>query len=244
MKENKYDQESFFERYSQMNRSKEGLTAAGEWETLKGILPDFKNKHVLDLGCGYGWHCIYAMEQGSASVVGVDISKKMLEVAKSKTQFEQVKYSCSAIEDIAFAAESFDLVLSSLALHYVADFDVVLKKIHSCLKKGGSFVFSVEHPIFTAYGTQDWYRDNNGEILHFPVDNYFYEGKRTANFLGEDVVKYHKTMTTYINGLLCNGFEIQSVVEPEPSQQMIDLNAQMKDELRRPMMLIISAIKK
>lgn len=244
MKENKYDQQSFFEQYSQMNRSKEGLTAAGEWETLKGILPDLKNKRVLDLGCGYGWHCIYAMEQGAASAVGVDISTKMLEVARSKTQFEQVEYICSAIEDMEVSAESFDLVLSSLAFHYVADFDVVLKKVHHCLKQGGSFVFSVEHPIFTAYGTQEWYRDQNGEILHFPVDNYFHEGKRVANFLGEDVVKYHKTLTTYINGLLCNGFEINQVVEPKPSQQMIELNAGMDDELRRPMMLIISATKK
>lgn len=244
MKENKYDQQSFFEQYSQMNRSKEGLTAAGEWETLKGILPDLKNKRVLDLGCGYGWHCIYAMEQGAASAVGVDISPKMLEVARSKTQFEQVEYICSAIEDMEVSAESFDLALSSLAFHYVADFDVVLKKVHHCLKQGGSFVFSVEHPIFTAYGTQEWYRDQNGEILHFPVDKYFHEGKRVANFLGEDVVKYHKTLTTYINGLLCNGFEINQVVEPKPSQQMIELNAGMDDELRRPMMLIISATKK
>lgn len=244
MKENKYDQQSFFEQYSQMNRSKEGLTAAGEWDTLKGILPDLKNKRVLDLGCGYGWHCIYAMEQGAASAVGVDISTKMLEVARSKTQFEQVEYICSAIEDMEVSAESFDLVLSSLAFHYVADFDVVLKKVHHCLKQGGSFVFSVEHPIFTAYGTQEWYRDQNGEILHFPVDNYFHEGKRVANFLGEDVVKYHKTLTTYISGLLCNGFEIKQVIEPKPSQQMIELNAGMEDELRRPMMLIISATKK
>lgn len=244
MKENKYDQEVFFERYSQMSRSKEGLTAAGEWETLKSLLPEFKGKRLLDLGCGYGWHCIYAMEQGATRAVGVDISEKMLEVARSKTKFEQVEYICSAMEDIDFAEESFDVVLSSLALHYIADFDVVLKKVHSCLKKGGSFVFSVEHPIFTAYGTQDWHRNESGEILHFPVDNYFYEGKRTANFLGEEVVKYHKTMTTFINGLLCNGFEIQKVVEPQPSQQMMDLIPEMRDELRRPMMLIISSIKK
>lgn len=243
MKENKYDQDSFFERYSQMNRSKEGLTAAGEWETLQSLLPEFKDKRVLDLGCGYGWHCIYAMQQGAASAVGVDISTKMLEVARSKTQFKEVEYVCSAIEDIEFEAGSFDVVLSSLALHYIADFDSVLTKVHGLLKEGGSFVFSVEHPIFTAHGTQEWYRDDSGKIIHFPVDNYFYEGKRVANFLGEDVIKYHRTLTTYINGLLTNDFKIQKVVEPKPSSEMINLNDQMKDELRRPMMLIVSAIK-
>ena len=54
------------------------------------MLPDFKGKRVLDLGCGYGWHCIYAMENGASSVVGVDISHKMLEVAKGKPIFHRL----------------------------------------------------------------------------------------------------------------------------------------------------------
>lgn len=244
MKENKYDQESFFEKYAQMSRSKEGLTAAGEWKTLKGMLPELEGTRILDLGCGYGWHCIYAMEQGAAGVVGVDISEKMLDVARLKTAYQQVEYICSAVEDVDFETESFDVVISSLALHYVPDFDLVAQKVNRWLKRGGSFVFSVEHPIFTAYGTQDWYRDSEGEILHFPVDNYFWEGRRIANFLGEEVVKYHKTLTTYINGLISSGFDVKEVIEPQPSQQMLDAIHEMKNELRRPMMLIISATKK
>lgn len=55
MKENKYDNENFFIKYSQMERSKKGLQGAGEWHELKKILPDFQDKTVLDLGCGYGW---------------------------------------------------------------------------------------------------------------------------------------------------------------------------------------------
>ena len=81
---NIYDNEKFFESYSQMNRSQQGLYGAGEWQTLKRLLPDFKKKRVLDLGCGYGWHCLYAAEHGAASVIGVDISEKMLEVARKK----------------------------------------------------------------------------------------------------------------------------------------------------------------
>ena len=34
----------------QMSRSQKGLAGAGEWETLKKMLPDFKGKRVLDLG--------------------------------------------------------------------------------------------------------------------------------------------------------------------------------------------------
>ena len=92
MKENKYDNDIFFEKYSQMERSKKGLSGAGEWETLKALLPDFQGQRLLDLGCGYGWHCIYAMEHGAVSAVGVDISGKMLEVAREKTEDSRVRY--------------------------------------------------------------------------------------------------------------------------------------------------------
>ena len=64
MKENRYDDEEFFQKYSQMSRSQKGLSGAGEWSTLKKLLPDFAGKRVLDLGCGYGWHCIYAAGAG------------------------------------------------------------------------------------------------------------------------------------------------------------------------------------
>lgn len=244
MKENKYDQPTFFEKYSQMARSKEGLLAAGEWETLKTLLPEFQGKRMLDLGCGYGWHCIYAVEQGASSVVGVDISEKMLEVAREKTNDAKVTYQCSAMEDLDFPDNSFDVVLSSLAFHYVESFEEIAKKMARFLKPGGKFVFSAEHPVFTAEGTQQWYCNEAGEIQHFPVDNYYYEGKRTANFLGEPVIKYHKTLTTYLDGLLTNGFQIDRVVEPQPSAALVDSVPGMRDEMRRPMMLIVSATKK
>lgn len=244
MKENKYDDEVFFEKYGRMERSRNGLTAAGEWETLKKLLPDFRGKRMLDLGCGYGWHCIYAAEHGASAVVGIDISRRMLEVARAKTSFPQVRYRCVAMEDMEFDEGSFDVVLSSLALHYIEDFEPVVRKVHRFLKPGGSFLFSVEHPVFTAYGTQDWYYGEKGEILHFPVDNYYYEGKRVAHFLGENVIKYHRTLTTYLNGLLANGFQIDSVVEPQPPERLMETVPGMKDEMRRPMMLIVSAGKK
>lgn len=244
MKENKYDDPKFFEKYSQMSRSIEGLNAAGEWATLKTLLPDFQGKTLLDLGCGYGWHCIYAAEQGAERIVGVDLSEKMLETARAKTTDDRITYQRCAMEDIEFEPESFDIVLSSLALHYVENFEIIVKKVLTILKTGGAFLFSAEHPVFTAYGTQDWYYDENGKILHFPVDNYYYEGKRTATFLGEEVVKYHKTLTTYLNSLLENGFEIRRIVEPQPTQEMIEAVEGMKDEMRRPMMLIVSAVKR
>ena len=242
MKENKYDDEEFFKKYSEMYRSQKGLDGAGEWLELQKILPDFHQKKVLDLGCGYGWHCQYAAKQGASDILGVDISLKMLEVAKQKNNHPTIQYQCVAIEDLTLAKESFDIVLSSLALHYIKDFESLVKNISMWLTKEGEFVFSVEHPVFTSYGTQDWYYDENGNILHFPVDNYYYEGKREAMFLGEKVIKYHRTLTTYLETLLKNGFMIQHIIEPQPPASMMDI-AGMKDEMRRPMMLLVSAKK-
>ena len=164
MKENKYNDEIFFEKYAQMERSKRGLEAAGEWAALRPMLPDFHGKRVLDLGCGYGWHCEYAAENGALSVTGVDISEKMLAKAHERTKHDNVRYIRAAIEDADFPPESFDVVLSSLALHYVADFGSVVKKVRRFLSAGGTFIFSAEHPVFTAQGPQQWHYNADGSI--------------------------------------------------------------------------------
>lgn len=242
MKQNKYDDAAFFSKYAQMPRSQYGLEAAGEWETLRRILPDFSGKRVLDLGCGYGWHCCYAVQQGAAEVIGVDLSENMLAVARDKCPFPQVRFLHMPMEEIGFPDASFDIVLSSLALHYVASFSDLVKRIQRCLTDGGWFVFSTEHPIFTAQGPQDWCYDEAGRIRHFPVDRYFDEGPRQAVFLGETVTKYHRTLTTLLQTLLANGFSLRQVVEPQPPAHLMD-QAGMKDELRRPMMLLAAAQK-
>lgn len=243
MKENIYDNDAFFQAYSAFPRSVEGLSAAGEWHELKKLLPNFTGKRLLDIGCGFGWHCVYAAEQGAAYVCGTDISEKMLATAREKTKFPQVEYRRVAMEELDFPCDTFDVVLSSLAFHYTPDFAAICRKIANCLTTGGSFVFSVEHPVFTAQGTQDWHRDGQGNPEHWPVDRYFEEGKRDAVFLGEHVLKYHKTLTTYLNTLLQTGFSIQAVVEPSPAPELLDTVPGMADELRRPMMLLVSAKK-
>lgn len=244
MKENKYDDEHFFNQYCQMSRSVDGLKGAGEWHVLRGMLPDFEGKRVLDLGCGFGWHCRYAVEHGAVSVLGIDLSEKMLEEARKRNVSSLIGYRCMAIEDFDFEPESYDVVISSLTFHYLESFGEICRKVNSCLTAGGSFVFSVEHPVFTAYGSQDWHYGERGERMHWPVDNYFTEGIRNAMFLGEEVTKFHKTLTTYVNGLIRSGFEITGLVEPEPDRALFGKVPGMEDELRRPMMLIVSAIKK
>ncbi|ASK30424.1 SAM-dependent methyltransferase [Chryseobacterium sp. T16E-39] len=243
MKENKYDNNSFFEQYGKMMRSQIGLEGAGEWHVLQKMLPDFTGKTVLDLGCGFGWHCRYAIEHGAKSVVGIDLSERMLEKAREINSIEGITYIRKALEDVDYPTEQFDIVLSSLTFHYIESFDEMAHNIYQWLKPEGQFVFSVEHPVFTAEGTQDWTYGTHGEKQHWPVDNYFIEGKRSTTFLGESVIKYHRTITSYLNALLKSGFKIKEVVEAEPSEEMLKQFPEMKDELRRPMMLLISVEK-
>ena len=154
---NLYDDPVFFEKYSQMLRSVKVLAGAGEWPALRGMLPDFQGKRVLDLGCGFGWHCLYAVECGAKKVVGDDSSEKMLLRPKKQTQSDVISYIHSALEEVSFPAESFDVAVSSLVLHYICSFEDICRKVNLWLAVGGDFIFSVEHPVFTAQGPQDWF---------------------------------------------------------------------------------------
>lgn len=240
MKQNKYDDIIFFDKYKQMNRSQKGLEAAGEWHVFKNTLPSLKNKVILDLGCGFGFHCQYAIEQGAKKVIGVDISKKMLELAKKNTS-NLIQYHHQAIEEFDLPANSVDVIISSLTFHYIQDWNKIVEKIKKILKNNGKLIFTVEHPIFTAHGKQEWFIDDKNTKLFWPVDNYFIQGLRTTNFLGESVIKYHRTITNYLTTLLNNNFVINKFIEPTPSQEMLNTIPDMSDELRRPMMLIILA---
>lgn len=243
MKQNKYDEPGFFANYSRMSRSIGGLDAAGEWHAFRAMLPELRDKKVLDLGCGFGWHCRYAREREARSVVGTDLSENMLERARALTNDSGIEYRRCAIEDFDCSEGEFDVAISSLALHYVESFADVCQNVYRALAAGGSFVFSVEHPIFTAKAEQDWHYGADGEKLHWPVDGYYKEGAREANFLDHTVVKYHRTVSSYVNALLESGFRITKLSEPQPTQEMLDQIPEMHDELRRPIFLMIAAVK-
>lgn len=95
---NEYDNEKFFNEYAKMPRSKEGLSAAGEWHQLKTLFPEVRGKRVLDIGCGYGWHCRFSAEQGAKQVLGIDLSEKMIDVAKTRNKRDGIEYRVCGIE--------------------------------------------------------------------------------------------------------------------------------------------------
>src|SRR5690625_5517794 len=105
-----------------MPRSVKGLDGAGEWHILKELIPALEGKNVLDLGCGFGWHCRYAREQHARSVTGVDISNKMIQRAREMTNDSLISYIKAPIEDIDFYNSEFDVVIIFMSFHYFYSF--------------------------------------------------------------------------------------------------------------------------
>lgn len=237
---NAYDNEKFFAEYAKMSRSREGLDAAGEWHQLKPLFPPLVGKSVLDLGCGYGWHCKFSVEKGANRVLGIDLSRKMIEEAGRRNGDGRIEYRVCGIEEYEYPEGAWDCVISNLALHYIENIGGIFQNVYRTLKQNGVFLFNMEHPVFTAGVGQDWVYSEDGKPRYWPMDDYFLPGERKTRFLGCDVVKQHHTLTQILMGLLKSGFILEAVEEAEPPREMMEIPG-MKDELRRPMMLLVKA---
>jgi ubiquinone/menaquinone biosynthesis C-methylase UbiE len=240
MTQNIYDREGFFERYSRLRRSVEGLDGAPEWPALRALLPDLSGLTALDLGCGFGWFCRWARQQGAARVEGIDVSERMLARAMATTQDTAITYTRADMEHLRLPPESFNVVYSSLALHYIERLNELLSAVYRSLIPGGSLVFSVEHPIFTAPTDPRWSRDAAGRQT-WPLDGYLDEGPRSTDWLATGVIKQHRTLATYLNMLLRLGFAISHVEEWGPTAEQIALQPDLADERQRPPFLLVAA---
>ena len=240
MTQNIYDNDAFFAGYSRLNRSVEGLDGAPEWPALRAMLPDLKGRRVLDLGCGYGGFCRYARQAGAAEVMGVDVSEKMLAKARDMTPDAAIDYVKSDIEMFELPTGSFDLVYSSLALHYIENLDGLVSEVQRALVPGGRLVFSVEHPIFTAPAAPGWSTDEAGRKT-WPVDRDLDEGPRSTDWLAKGVIKQHRTVATYLNLLLRRGFALSHVEEWGPTDAQIAARPDWAAERQRPPFLLVAA---
>ena len=209
------------------------------------LLPDIKGKFVLDLGCGYGHNCLDFVKRGAARVVGIDISEKMFEVAKKESAHSKITYLNMSMTDISNLDERFDLIYSSLAFHYVKDFDAFAKDIFSVLNVGGQLLFSQEHPIITATvdGNGHFNKDENGNRVSYTFSNYNEQGERKIHWYVDGVVKYHRTFSGIINALTKAGFIIEEVCEPTPEDWAIEKLPTIVKEYIKPNFLIVRARK-
>jgi SAM-dependent methyltransferase len=240
MTQNIYDDPEFFEAYGRLERSVEGLAGAAEWPAMRALLPDLRGLDVVDLGCGYGWFCRWARQNGAARVAGVDVSERMLARARAMTDDPAITYIRADLEDLDLPVESYGLAYSSLAFHYLEDLEGLLARTYRALVPGGSLVFSVEHPMYTAPSDPQWSENAAGRRA-WPVDAYLDEGPRTTDWLAEGVIKQHRTLATYVNLLLRRGFALTKLEEWGPTPGQIAARPSLAAEHQRPPFLLVAA---
>lgn len=241
MTQNIYDDPEFLAGYSTLERFSSGWQRAMELPDFLSLLPDVTGAHVLDLGCGIGQLARYLAERGAAHVVGVDISERMLALA---VPHARVSLRRGALEDVDFPAKNFDVIVSSLAFHYVDDYAGLVRRVASWLKVEGVLVFSTEHPIYTArLPDLGWITDADGRRTGWAIDHYADEGPRTEHWFVDGVRKYHRTLATLINGVLDAGLRLDRVIEPAPDARRLESKPADVDERRRPMFVLLRASK-
>ena len=242
MAQNIYDDPAFFAGYSSLPRQVRGLDGAPEWPAIRAMLPDPAGKRVADLGCGFGWAARWMRGHGAASVLGIDLSRNMIERARRDTADPAIEYRIANLETLVLPRAAFDLVYSALAFHYVADFARLARTIHAALAAGGDLVFTIEHPVFMAAADPRWIRDGDGRRT-WPVNNYSREGERRTDWFAKGVVKYHRTLATTLNTLIGADFHLRRIEEFAPTPEQVRQMPELEKELDRPMMLLVAARK-
>lgn len=244
MKQNVYDNNNFFNQYEELREKNKNKNANDliEIPNFRKLVPDVKNKSILDLGCGYGENDKYYKEQGAKYVLGTDISSKMLEFAEKNNKIDGIEFKKIAMEDISSINQKFDIIISSLAFHYIKDFDKLIEDCYKLLNDNGYLVFSQEHPITTCIKYTE-----NVKKGHTIIDNKYFglfsdynrPGKRTKEWFGEEVIKYHRNFEEIINTLINKGFIIDKILEPIPSNEAIKNNPKYINQYDRPFFLFV-----
>lgn len=241
---NAYDDPGFFERYRRMRDDGASANELVEQPALRACLPPLEGLEILELGCGMGHLSLHLAEQGASRVLATDTSSRMLEVARSERPHARIEYLLCAMQDLGLPPASFDLVASSLALHYVADYAALVQNVAGWLRPRGRFVFSVEHPMKTAPRFQDvgWVEDPSGNT-HWPLEGYCEEGARERSWFASGVVKYHRKVATLVNDLVAAGLSVERLDEPEETLEPGRREPAFPLHRHRPAVLVIGAAK-
>jgi SAM-dependent methyltransferase len=196
------------------------------------FIGELRGKKVLDAGCGEGYNTRILAERG-AQVAGVDVSKRMVELAVQEEQRNPlgISYGVASVSDLSFIEdESFDTVISFMALMDAADYDGSIKEFFRVMREGGDLYFSISHPCFMTKGI-GWIEGERGEPPRLTASDYFSSEpylerwKFSAGPVREDtepftIPYFPRTLANYLNGLLEAGFTLVRIAEPRPSRQM------------------------
>lgn len=205
--------EKLAERYSAMIETKPH-NAYYERPATLSLLPVVRGRRVLDAGCGPGVYAQILVRRG-AKVVGVDISPKMLRLARERVGERVELLLADLTKPMTFLkSNSFDVVISPLVIPYIYDLTSLFEEFYRVLKKPGTLVFSDGHPL--------------GDYLYFKrkrkAKNYFNTELVgiTWHGFGHPVVYvpgYRRPLSALLNPLIEAGFKIDRVVEPLPTHK-------------------------
>jgi SAM-dependent methyltransferase len=198
------------------------------------LLPDVAGKKVLDAGCAAGWYTQWLLENG-AEVTALDFSPNMIEMTQKRVGNRAEIIRADLNEPLNFIAnESKHIVLSSLTLHYLKDWTLVLDEFYRVLVKDGLLIFSVHHPFM--------------DFIVFKKENYFLtellddewgtpNGKVKVQF-------YRRPLSKIISAVLEAGFLIEKLLEPMPTEEFKAAEPDAYKRLtQRPQFLFLKARK-
>ncbi len=220
------------------------------------FMPDIREKHVIDLGCGEGSITRHFAELG-AKMTGVDISHRFIEKARQKEAEHPlgINYKIASFSDTpALRPDSFDVALSVMALMDGPDLPAAMNEAFRVLKPGGILCFSVLHPCFITPVTK-WVRDEDGNHLGLRVGQYFdrkpfverwHFSKRpsTENVAPFEVPRFPRTLSDYINAVVGAGFRIAKLDEPRPDAKHAQENPWLaRWHTHAPLVLFVMATK-
>lgn len=196
------DYDGFAAAYSQANESNL-LNGFYERPAMVRLAGDVDGHRVLDAGCGSG-PLSAALDAKGAIVTGFDSSKEMVELARQRLGAEADLRVADLSEPLPFDDDVFDLVVASLVLHYLRDWDAPLTELRRVLRPGGRVVLSVPHPSV--------YLVNYGGSRYFETTPYSEE----FEFVGQKAVLsyWHRPLHAMTDAFTKAGFRISVVSEP------------------------------
>ena len=156
-------------------------------------------------------------------MLGIDLSARMLEKATAHTDDARITYRRADLDQLALDGDVFDVAYSSLTVHYLVHLDALLTQVHRSLVPGGHFVFSAEHPVYTAPSAPQFVTGDAGGTVRrvWPLDGYLREGPRVTNWFADGVVKQHRTIGTYLRLLRDAGFTVRDLCEWGPTDEQV-----------------------
>ncbi|HLZ56935.1 MAG TPA: methyltransferase domain-containing protein, partial [Ktedonosporobacter sp.] len=182
-------------------------------------------QRICDLACGQGVVARQLAQRG-ATVVGIDVSTKLLDIARREEEAEPlgILYLHEDAQSLSsLSAASFDGVLCNLALMDIVDIEAVFQAVQRVLRPGGWFAFSITHPCFQT-SASTWMNEEGGMVSRV-VQGYFREGFWRSNNPGGvrgRVGSYHRMLSTYLNTLIAAGFSLERITEPPASGRLAE----------------------